>query len=188
MWTSQPEFILVWIEKDALSRVISNMADEYNVTTCPSRGYASYTYLREAIDKLPENKEVTILHYADHDPSGLDMTRDLQSRVNDYSELEISVERVALNHSQVESYNLTPNPTKTADPRATEYIEEFGNECWELDAIDPDEIQELVATTITSHIDAQTWNQTLEQQRQERQELEEQLSEIEQVLREHGYL
>lgn len=188
MWTSQPEFILVWIEKDALSRVVSNIADEYNVITCPSRGYASYTYLREAIDKLPENKEVTILHFADHDPSGLDMTRDLQSRVNDYSDLEISVERIALTYEQVQRYNLTPNPTKTADPRATEYIAEFGNECWELDAIDPNELQGLVATTITSHIDAQTWNQTLEQQRQERQELEEQFSEIEQLLREHGYL
>lgn len=193
MWTSQPEFILVWIEKDALSRVVSSIADKYNVITAPSRGYASYTYIKEAVAKFPEGKQITVLHFADHDPSGLDMTRDLEQRLHRYSELEgldlnISVQRIALTHQQVQEYNLTPNPTKTADPRATGYTEEFGNQSWELDAIEPNELQRLVSESLKSHIDADIWNQTLEQQTQERQELEEQFSAIEQLLREHGYL
>ena len=193
MWISQPEFVLVWIEKDALSRVVSNIADNYNVKTAPSRGYASYSYIKDAIAILPEDKPTTILHFADHDPSGFDMTRDLQSRFEKYSELEdldldITIERVALTFDHVQRYSLAPNPTKREDPRSPQYLEEFGNQCWELDAIEPDELQALVLRTITNHIDAQTWNQTLEQQRRERQELEEQFSEIEQVLREHGYL
>jgi len=193
MWTSQPEFILVWIEKDALSRVVSSIADKYKVITAPSRGYASYTYIKEAVAKFPEDKQITVLHFADHDPSGLDMTRDLEQRLHRYSELEgldlnISVQRIALTHQQVQEYNLTPNPTKTADPRATGYTEQFGNQCWELDAIEPNELQRLVSESIKSRIDADIWNQTLEQQTQERQELEEQFSAIEQLLREHGYL
>lgn len=193
MWISQPEFIVVWIEKDALSRVVSTIADKYNVITAPSRGYASYTYIKEAVAKFPEDKQITVLHFGDHDPSGLDMTRDLQNRFRRYSELEgldlnISVQRIALTHDQVQRYNLTPNPTKTADPRATEYLEKFGNQCWELDAIDPNELQRLESEAIRSHIATETWNQTLEQQRQEREELKEQFSAIEQLLREHGYL
>lgn len=193
MWTSQPEFVLIWIEKDALSRVVSGIADRYKVITAPSRGYASYTYIKEAVAKFPEDKQITVLHFADHDPSGLDMTRDLEQRLRRYSELEgldinISVQRIALTHQQVQEYNLTPNPTKTADPRATGYTEQFGNQCWELDAIEPNELQRLVSESIKSHIDADIWNQTLEQQTQERQELEEQFSAIEQILREHGYL
>ena len=193
MWTSQPEFVLVWIEKDALSRVVSGIADRYKVITAPSRGYASYTYIKEAVAKFPEDKQITVLHFADHDPSGLDMTRDLEQRLRRYSELEgldltINVQRIALTHQQVQEYNLTPNPTKTADPRATGYTEEFGNQCWELDAIEPNELQRLVLESIKSHIDADIWNQTLEQQTQERQELEEQFSAIEQLLREHGYV
>jgi len=121
------------------------------------------------------------------------MTRDLEQRLRRYSELEgldlnISVQRIALTHQQVQEHNLTPNPTKTADPRATGYTEQFGNQCWELDAIEPNELQRLVSESIKSHIDADIWNQTLEQQTQERQELEEQFSAIEQLLREHGYL
>ena len=193
MWSSQPEFVLIWIEKDALSRVVSSIADKYNVITAPSRGYASYTYIKKAVAKFPEDKQITVLHFADHDPSGLDMTRDLEQRLHRYSELEgldinINVQRIALTHQQVQEYNLTPNPTKTADPRATGYIEQNGNQCWELDAIEPNELQRLVAESIKSHIDADIWNQILEQQTQERQELEEQFSTIEQLLREHGYL
>lgn len=193
IWVSQPEFVLVWIEKDALSRVVSSIADRYNVITAPSRGYASYTYIKEAVAKFPEDKQITVLHFADHDPSGLDMTRDLEQRLHRYSELEgldlnINVQRIALTHQQVQKYNLTPNPTKTADPRATGYTKQFGNQSWELDAIEPNELQRLVSESIKSHIDADTWNQTLKQQTQERQELEKQFSEIEQLLREHGYL
>lgn len=193
MWISQPEFVLVWIEKDALSRVVSSIADKYNVITAPSKGYASYTYIKEAVSKFPENNPITVLHFGDHDPSGLDMTRDLEERLHRYSELEgldlnINVQRIALTHQQVQEYNLTPNPTKTADPRATQYIEEFGNQCWELDAIEPNELQRLVSESITSHIDTSIWNQTVEQQRQERLELEELFSEIEQLLREHEFL
>lgn len=193
MWVSQSEFVLVWIEKDALSRVVSSIAEGYKVITAPSRGYASYTYIKEAVAKFPEDKPITVLHFADHDPSGIDMTRDLEQRLQRYSELEgldlnINVQRIALTYQQVQEYNLTPNPTKTADPRATGYIEQFGNQCWELDAIDPNVLQKLVLESIKNHIDAYIWNQTLEQQEQERQELEEQFSAIEQLLGEHGYL
>lgn len=38
-----------------------------------------------------------MLHFADHDTSGIDMTRDLQKRFTKYSDLEVKVERVALN-------------------------------------------------------------------------------------------
>lgn len=188
MWTSQPEYVIIWVEKDALSKVISTEADNYKVTTCPSRGYASYTYVKEAISTLPEDKEITILHFADHDPSGLDMTRDLENRLSEYSDLhDITVERIALNHDQVQHYELPPNPTKRADPRYERYNAEYGNECWELDAIEPVELQAMVSRAIRSHIDSDMWNQTLEEIRQEREELRTLFSSIENLLIEHGY-
>lgn len=188
MWTPQPEFVIVWIEKDALSRVVSTVADKFNVMTCPSRGYASYTYIMEALTMLPEEKEITVLHFADHDPSGLDMTRDLEARISDYSNLDVTVERVALNHNQVQHYELPPNPTKHADPRAEGYVAEYGNECWELDAIDPDELQRLVSQSIIEHIDVELWDKTIEEQEKERQWLEEIFSEIRENFRKMGLL
>jgi len=172
LWTSQPEFVIVWIEKDALSRVVFNIADTYNVVTAPSRGYASYTYIKKAIERFPDNNQIIVLHFADHDPSGLDMTRDLQDRFNSYSSREVTVERIALSHDQVQRYDLAPNPTKTLDPRYQSYVSEFGNECWELDAIEPNELQRLVDGAILKHIDAKIWNNTITKQKEERQKLE----------------
>jgi hypothetical protein len=188
MWTEQPKFVVVWVEKDALSKIISSVAERYNVITAPSRGYASYTYIKQAIEMFPIDKEIVILHFADHDPSGLDMTRDLQERFNDYYSGDVKVERVALTYSQVQKYHLSPNPTKTADPRATEYISRFGNQCWELDALDPNELQKLVLESIEQHIDAEKWNKTIEKEKQERQELEKIFSEIRKKFEEMGYL
>jgi hypothetical protein len=188
VWTEQPKFVIVWVEKDALSRIISSIAERYKVITAPSRGYASYTYIKQAIENLPGDKEIIILHFADHDPSGLDMTRDLQERFNDYYSGDVKVERVALTYNQVQKYKLSPNPTKTADPRAKEYISKFGNQCWELDALDPNELQKLVSESIEKHIDAKKWNKTIEEEKQERQELEKIFSEIRKKFEEMGYL
>jgi len=175
IWTTQPEFIIIWVEKDALSRVIHSVANRFNVITAPSRGYASFTYIKEAIEKLPLDKDIIILHFADHDPSGLDMTRDLETRFKEYLPNEfkgtLQVERVALNYDQVRYYNLPPNPTKSADPRSINYIRHFGNECWELDAIEPGELQSIVNNAIVRHIDDDIWNETLEQERQDKEKL-----------------
>jgi hypothetical protein len=186
MWTEQPKFVIVWVEKDALSRIISSIAEKYNVITAPSRGYASYTYIKQAIENLPVDKDIIILHFADHDPSGLDMTRDLQERFSDYYSGDVKVERVALTYNQVQTYHLSPNPTKTADPRAKEYVSQFGNQCWELDAIEPNELQRLVSESIEKHIDVEKWNKTLEEAKQERQELEKIFSEIRKKFEEMG--
>jgi len=171
-----------------LSRVLSNVADKYNVMTAPSRGYASYTYIKQAIERLPDEHEVTILHFADHDPSGVDMTRDLQERFESYTSKQITIERIALSYNQVQSYNLVPNPAKITDPRAEDYISEYGNQCWELDAIEPNELQRLVEEAIVKHIDFDILKTIIEKQEQERIELQKKFLGIEKKFREMGLL
>jgi len=187
MWTSQPEFVIVWIEKDALSKVVSTIAEKYNVITCPSRGYASYTYIKEALKMLPQDKEITILHFADHDPSGVDMTRDLSCRFFEYSNHPISIQRIALNYNQAQEYRLPPNPAKTADPRSEAYFSKYGNVCWELDAITPPELQRLVTEAIENHIDLDLWHRIKEKEEQESDQLEDLFSSIKVLLVENGY-
>jgi hypothetical protein len=152
LWEDQDFSLEVWVEKDALSRVISNVIEPYRVTLCPSRGYSSYTYIkRMAIDeRLSEvDKPVIILDFRDHDPSGIQMTEDLQTRFNRYGEdLAILVKRIALTIDQVRQYNLIPNPTKRADTRSPSYVTQFGDQCWELDAIEPSELQRIVRESV----------------------------------------
>lgn len=136
---------------------------------------------------LPLDKEITILHLADHDPSGIDMTRDLISRFSEYTDQTISVKRIALNYDQTQEYALPPNPTKTADPRFAAYLAEYGPYCWELDAIEPTELQRLATQAIQQHIDFEQWTRIETQEEQENEELETMFSEIKNLLTDNGY-
>ena len=81
LWTCQHFYLEVWVEKDALSSVIQQETDPLRVLLFPSRGYSSFTGLLLAVDRFSEKKsEGIILHLADHDPSGLGMTKDLKNR------------------------------------------------------------------------------------------------------------
>jgi len=184
MWVDQEYFIVVWVEKDALSRVVANVANEYRVITAPSRGYASYTYIKNIIARLPEDKKIVILHFSDHDSSGLDMTRDLWERLRRYSGRNITVKRIALTYDQVQEYGLAPNPTKTTDTRAAAYIQKYGMECWELDAIEPKELQRLVLEAIKEYVDDEAWQASKQQEEEEKADLEETFQEWREKLEE----
>lgn len=175
LWDGQRSFVEVWVEKDALSALIHQAVEPYRVSVCPCRGYSSYTYIkRGAIDgRFSEvDKPIILLYLGDHDPSGLQMTEDLENRFAKYGEsLNITAKRIALSIDQVRKYKLLPNPTKKADSRSSAYVSEFGDECWELDAVEPRELQRIVKHAIEDEIDMQTWKHSLEQEEADRAEL-----------------
>ena len=137
MWLSQDERIEVWVEKEALASLISTVAEGFKVITFPTVGYGSFTTYMESAQRFNNDyagfSKITILDFRDHDPSGIDMSRDTRDRLIRYGvdEEKLTVKRIALTIDQVREHNLAPNPTKTLDPRAKDYLAEFGNECWE---------------------------------------------------------
>ena len=94
----------------------------------------------------------TIIHLGDHDPSGIDMTRDIQERLEMFG-ADVDVKRVALTMDQIEHFNPPPNPTKLSDARADSYIRTYGRECWELDALEPKVITSLIRDEVTALAD-----------------------------------
>ena len=188
MWLSQQNFIEVWVEKDALSSLISQACRKYRVLTFPSRGFSSFTKVKEGIQRLYQNSEIIadlitnkptyVLHLADHDPSGLNMTRDLENRFSKYEADFIQVERIGLNIDQVRQFNLRPNPVKRADSRTAEYVQTFGTDCWELDALPPDELQRLIVKEIEGYIDPEAWEVTEKEIEQGKLEIKEKLEKI----------
>ncbi|MDE1862952.1 MAG: hypothetical protein KGI33_08580 [Thaumarchaeota archaeon] len=174
IWDDQPQYVEVWVEKDALATLFSTIADGYRVVTYPSRGYSSFTKVYEAINKrfsLYDDRPITILHFADHDPSGLNMTEDIQSRLYRYGS-HARVKRVALTYVQVRQFGLEPMPTKISDSRWREYSSQYGNQCWELDALPPDELQNIIRDSIKAHIDVSRWNRTFKEIEKERRLLQ----------------
>ena len=100
----------------------------------------------------------------DHDPSGIDMTRDIEDRLSLFGS-ECEVRRIALNMDQINAFNPPPNPAKMTDSRASDYIHEFGNSSWELDALSPDQLNSLITDQIDEIYDKETWAESLENEK-----------------------
>lgn len=112
-----------------------------------------------------------ILHLSDHDPSGIDMARDLQDRLAMFHCGNIQFRRIALTFEQVKERNPPPSPAKLTDPRAAGYIEHFGDESWELDALEPQDINTLIRDEIMAVVDMDIWNDSCEEEKQGRSTL-----------------
>lgn len=162
MWANQDYRLECWIEKDALVGCVENICSKLQVPYMACRGYTSQSEQWRSAQRIQkyceEGKVPMILYLGDHDPSGIDMTRDHRDRLNIFDAIT-QVKRLALNYEQVLEFNPPPNPTKLTDSRATAYIEQFGLECWELDALGPQQISDLVENAIREHIDEDAWEE-----------------------------
>lgn len=85
------------------------------------------------------------------------MTRDIQERLCMFADGDVEVRRIALNMEQVEEYSPPPNPAKTVDPRFQDYQAKYGDESWELDALPPTTLAELVRENVLSVRDEKKW-------------------------------
>ena len=155
------------MEKEALVDVVGKACTELDVPFFACRGYVSQSEMWTASQRFCESDKANyIVHLGDHDPSGVDMTRDIEDRMELFG-VEVEVRRIALNFNQVERYNPPPNPAKITDSRAKGYISRFGRESWELDALNPSTIKELVSDEVLLLTDIDLWD--VERQREVRE-------------------
>lgn len=170
-WEGQPNRVEVWVEKDALVGVLERVCNEYDVNYFACRGYVSQSEMYAAAQRLAgymeDGQDVYILHLGDHDPSGIDMTRDIIDRLEmflrDIGSADIS--RLALNWEQIQIYRPPPNPAKATDARFDGYQQKFGNESWELDALEPSVISGLIEAQIVALRDEALWEEKVEEER-----------------------
>lgn len=174
-WIGQPEYIEVWVEKEALASIIGRAADTWQVPYFACRGYPSVSEMHVAAMRLKrkedEGRKVTVIHCGDHDPSGIDMTRDIEERLATFG-CRATVNRIALNMDQVEQYQPPPNPAKMTDSRFEDYSEQYGDESWELDALDPATLDALVQDEIQEHLDRDLYDQRVAEEEENRRDLE----------------
>lgn len=160
-WARQPHRVEVWIEKDALVGVISGVCARNDVDYFSCRGYTSQSELWGAAQRLTaytdSGQQPIVIHLGDHDPSGIDMTRDIEDRLALFG-ADAKVIRIALNMDQVEQYDPPPNPAKLTDSRASGYISRYGSSSWELDALDPATLDRLIDDEIGRWRDDTQWH------------------------------
>ena len=195
LWRDQDYRVEVWVEKQALEEVAERAANSFRVGYFACKGYVSQSEMwragvrmREAIDA---GQKPLVLHLGDHDPSGIDMTRDIEKRLSLFAEGDVEVRRLALNMPQIRELNPPPNPAKMTDSRAADYVATYGRKSWELDAISPDRLVEIIKSEIRSVLDAGAFHDAQDEEREGRQlyvRLSENWEEAERVLRDAGLI
>ena len=212
-WAAQDNYVEVWVEKDALVGVLQKACAPLDVPYFSCRGYTSQSEMWAAAmrlrSKLEAGKKCHIIHLGDHDPSGIDMSRDIEDRLTMfmrhhimqrcvkaigpakegetkeswsdrvYEEVwnggeyqqPVTIHRIALNMDQIEEYDPPPNPAKLTDARAKSYIEKFGDKSWELDALEPSVITQLITDTVVELRDQKTWEKISGEEDKHREQL-----------------
>ncbi len=198
-WEPQQFYVECWVEKDALIGVIESICEPLAVPHFSCRGYTSQSEMwvasQRLLKKLLDGKNVLVLHLGDHDPSGVDMSRDIASRIGHFIAADLvrdwmqkhpgelnnrkrtilgedcavihdrlEVRRIALTMKQVKAYNPPPNPAKITDSRAAGYIEQYGDKSWELDAIDPRAMADLVTKHVVGVRDEKSWKASVDEE------------------------
>jgi hypothetical protein len=166
-WSTQLVRPEVWIEKDSLVGVIEGVCEELDVSYFSCRGYTSQSEMWGAAQRFRDysnlGQRTRVIHLGDHDPSGQDMSRDIEDRINlflshdSFGGPAIEFSRIALNMEQIEEYKPPPNPAKSTDTRFQAYADRFGDESWELDALNPTVIADLIRDQIETVRDAEAW-------------------------------
>lgn len=172
-WERQNAYVEVWVEKAALSSVIERPCRKHRVPYLACKGYLSASEAWRAGQrfeaKADEGRRCVLIHLGDHDPSGIDMTRDNEDRVQLFSNASpVEVRRIALNRDQVDRYRPPENPAKVTDSRAADYIARHGDKSWELDALEPSVLERLIEDEIETLVDEEVWDQTREEERERR--------------------
>jgi len=174
VWATQPGYVEVWLEKDALSGIFEQVLRPYGVTLNVGRGFDGWTSINDAAERYEpwedEGKTVTVLYFGDFDPSGEDMVRSLEERLADRG-VYPTVTKCALTKAVIERYHLPPAMTKASDTRSAAFVERHGDMAVELDAMPTDALAELVRSEVAAAMDLAALEATRGLEAAERQHL-----------------
>jgi len=176
-WLNQEVYAECWIEKFAMAATFQNWLGDMNVVLVPSRGYSSWTFLKEAADRIQEHAEgrrTVILYFGDFDPSGRDIERFISESLEWFG-VDATIENIAVTQEQIDRYGLPHSPEDAEevakmrrDPRFKTW--EHGLYRVELDALMafvPDEFERIVKSSVEAHFDPEVYQETLKLQEEE---------------------
>jgi hypothetical protein len=156
-WKQQPKRVEVWSEKGTVRGVLAPVLDEYGVGFRVVHGFSGATAVHEVAQDY-DGRLLIILYVGDYDPSGMYMSaRDLPDRFAKYDGDHVILKRVALRREQLDALPWFPASDKKRDPRYAWFVRNYGDRCWELDALDPNDLRALVEKAIQAEIEPTAW-------------------------------
>ncbi len=157
VWATQPRYVEVWLEKDALSGIFEDVLAPYGVTLNVGRGYDGWDSIYNAAKRYEGWPDVTVLYFGDFDPSGEDMVRSLRERLASlYCDPELI--KCALTLEDVRRYHLPPDVTKGSDSRQAGFVAKYGDIAVELDALPASVLRTRLTTEVEARLDLDALN------------------------------
>jgi hypothetical protein len=152
VWATQPRYLELWVEKDALSGIFVSLLRPYGVTLNVGRGYDSWSSIKNTADRFAEHDNPLVLYFGDFDPSGEHMVVSLQERLG-WFDVEFEIEKVALTRQDIDDYDLPPDLTKATDTRAAAHIARHGDIAVELDALPVEVLRQRIIESVEENMD-----------------------------------
>jgi hypothetical protein len=170
-WTQQPKRVELWSEKGTVRGVLAPVLDGYGVGFRVLHGFSGATTLHD-VAQDDDERPLIVLYVGDYDPSGLYMSeRDLPERLAGYGGDHVWLKRGALKAEQLDGLPSFPASDKKKDPRHAWFVRRFGEQCWELDALDPNVLRTIVRDAISAEIEPIAWNRCVVVEKAERESL-----------------
>jgi hypothetical protein len=156
---TQPKYIEVWVEKDALSQIFHKVVYPFCIRSTAVRGYSSVTFLADyyvrATEAIMQGKKPVVLYFGDLDPSGVQMLEASIETLEDELDLyDVEFKRIGLNPAHIKKYDLPADPSaiKMSDPRYDAYVRRYGEVAVELDAVHPAELEKMIRDAIMEEL------------------------------------
>ncbi|PXY70922.1 MAG: hypothetical protein CXX83_01615 [Methanobacteriota archaeon] len=177
LWETQPVKVEVWVEKEALTGVLTDPAYEHRLWYFATKGYPSISSLKEAADRYKRQERrgesTVILYFSDHDPEGLHMPQQVGEMLEQFGVTNVEIRRMGLTMEQIEEHSPPPSAAKAGSSRVDWYQEETGtSQAWELDALKPAVIQQLIDTEVREIRDDDLWLEAKQKESRGEREME----------------
>lgn len=154
-WATSPVNVELWVESDSIAGTLRHtVVHEWGLRLHVARGFSSETFLYNAGQEIQDDGRETFVYVlSDFDPSGISLADDIAEKLVAFAEgVPVRVERIALDGTQVDAWDLPTHELKRSDRRAKRFRREHGSEACELEAVPPKQLRTLVSNAIARHV------------------------------------
>lgn len=169
-WQDQPERVIIASEKGTVRGTLEPVLHELKVPLLVGHGYNSATLAHDLAQRARKcERPMRVLYVGDHDPSGMHMSEvDLPERLNRYGGAgKFQIIRVAVKTTEVPTTLPFSANYNMKNPNRLWYLRHFGEQCAELDAVDPPTLRNRVRDAVLAHIDAEAWARGMDKEKDE---------------------
>lgn len=168
---SQPNHIEIFCEKLTLESTVRPIAGEYCIPLTIGKGMCSLPPRYSIYQRYKKSgrEKLIVLLLSDFDPDGVVIAQSFaRSMRDDFDVKNIVAVRVALTPEQIKEHQL-PNAieAKSSSVNYQKFVDEYGTECHELDALDESVLQQILREAIDGVLDVTAYNHEIDQEKAE---------------------